>query len=422
MYELKVKIPVELRCIEDNLFNDYTKNYCLSTVTKRSSMRKAIKCFIRNTYDKHKRGIDKVGITLDRNSYSNPIITNGISSKPEVSYTYTKKLFDFLVDFGYVDIIKGGVTSYGIHKGRWCALETTNSFLVMNPKLQDLYDTVNYQTESQLKQRENVVIVKVKGKETTFRMMGKLKHTKRNLDTYNSVSVKSTVKSVKGFHDTQIYKIYLDKTYNLYGRNHMSSEGIQQLSKEDRRSLVIDEEDTVIYDYGSFEPSIAYTLNGEVMPEDCYKIELDGYDEETLRKISKKCLLVMLNIRSTAWEDLRATCNHVLSKEMDIPKLVRQGLIPERIDVSTICSELSKLHEPISNFMCGRAMTDTTYVGSLICDYVTDYFAQRDILVLSVFDEFIIQEKYDDLLPEVMKNAYEFVCGSVTNCKIRKEK
>lgn len=408
--------------VHNRLFKILNSHYELRTALKRKKLSSSIKCFIINTLFDYKNGRDKVGITLRESSYSKKIIINGKAYPNTISFTYTKMVFDYLHKFGYIDLHTGGVTKYGVHKGRWQPIEVENSFIVLGERLKDLYDSVEYTPKDAFEKLENTIIVKVNGEPATFRFNEKLKLVNTMLDSYNSLSIQSKVESDQGLHDTQIYKIYTDKTYCNYGRNHMSGLGIQQLTKQQRMNLIINDKETVVYDYSCFEPSIAYTLNGETMPEDCYSIDLEGYDKETLRSIAKKCLLIMLNINSSSWEDLRASCNYMLKTDFNVHQLFKEGKIPERVDVAVICDELEKLHQPIENFMYGNAKDDTAYIGSLIADYITDYFSQRGILCLSVFDEFIIEEEYDQELAKVMVNAYEFVCGTAKNCRIKKEK
>jgi hypothetical protein len=201
----------------------------------------------------------------------------------------------------------------------------------------------------------------------------------------------------------------------------MNGEGIQHLTKEERKTIEIGGNKTCIFDYKCFEPSIAYTLNGVKMPEDPYSITLDGYDNKTLREIAKKCFLVMLNIQESNRDSLRSACNAVIAEDFNIANLHEKGLVPERVDVIKICDLLDEKNYHIREYFYGNAPVQLMYMGSLIDDYITDYFSQRKILVLSVFDEFIIEDKYKDMLQDVMYRAYEIVLGSSMNCKVVEE-
>ena len=55
-------------------------------------------------------------------------------------------------------------------------------------------------------------------------------------------------------------------------------------------------------------------------------------------------------------------------------------------------------------------------------DFIINYFTQRGILVLPVFDEVIIEMEHEDKLKEVMEMAYQSVLGFTDNCTIVKEK
>ncbi len=118
-----------------------------------------------------------------------------------------------------------------------------------------------------------------------------------------------------------------------------------------------------------------------------------------------------------------STLNSMVSVEFDIDKLYREGKIPDkRIDVKDVVDKLETKHYLIRHMFYGQHHTHPSYIGSLIADYITEYFTQRGVLVLSVFDEFIIQEQYDKELEEVMFRAFDAVLGCHKNCAVVKEK
>tara|TARA_B100001105_G_scaffold254924_1_gene252211 strand:- start:1253 stop:2521 length:1269 start_codon:yes stop_codon:yes gene_type:complete len=422
MYILDYKINAKLYGVRDSLlreFLEYLKeNYVNVTNHKQDLAKKVVSSFILNSYYPSLTGRDKFGITLDESNYSRSVIVNGKDTKRKISYTYTLSLFDFLQMKGYVEMFKGGVTDYGFVHGKWQPTEKENSFIVMQEKLLNLYATVSGVTKSK---KDNVLIVRDEnGIDITFRMNEKLRTAKTCTDRYNELSCNSEVYFEGSKRDVQTHKVYLGKTYNKGGRNHMSGEGIQHLSSEDRKKVTINGNPTVVYDYGSYEPSLAYSMCGEVMPEDPYQIELDGYDPKTLRSIAKKCFIIMLNIRSKT--TLKNTCNQMIEREFDVEELTAKGKVPQRIDVLTICNVLEEKNYLIKEMFYGNSDKETCHAGSLVCDYITDYFAQRGILVLSVFDEFIIEEQHEETLVRVMREGYNWVMGSNKNVRIKKEK
>lgn len=425
MYVMDTKIDSKLDSLRDHLCNlvyQYlNKSDIKITSRKRTAIKSSCSAFILNTFYKVERGIHLCGVTLDRNHYSKTAIVNGRAVNRKVSYQYTRVLFDCLQSLGMVTLNKGEPV-YGIMNGVWSTVDFESGFIEMHKPLIALYKSINYEfTEKQL-QRVNVIIVRNEdGVDVTYRMNDKLRMDKTLLDGFNVLSLSHEVAIQDVIYDVQLCKIYNSKTYDKGARNFMTGEGIQCLSKEERLKLTINGNQTVVFDYKAFEPSIAYSMVHEKMQGDPYTITLDGYDASTLRDICKVFLLVMFNLDDEKY--LIQTLNSAIRTEFDVAELYDQGKIPDkRIDVKTILDKLESKHYLIRHMFYGNFHTQPSYLGSLIADYITDYFTQRGILVLSVFDEFIIEEEHEDELKEVLVRGYEMILGSSYNCNIVKEK
>lgn len=426
MYVIDTKISKELNPLKDELSNivfnylEFTNNKI--NQNKRLLTKGAVSCFLLNTYYRTLKNITRMGITLNKNHYSNTAIVNGRSVNRKVSYRYTRLLFDALQYYGYINLVKGGVDEWGMVSGKWQPVTFTNGYVELQPKLIELYSNYHHQPKEEDRVRKNVIIIRDdKGCDVTFKMNDKLRTSKTMLDGYNLLSINYDVGNGSRNFDVQMFKVFNGKTYDKGGRNHMSGEGIQNLSKEERMKLTIDKKETVIYDYSSFEPSIAYSMCQEVMNGDPYIVNLEGYDPKVSRKICKLFLLIMFNLKNE--KGLYSTLNEAVRNEFDVNKLYQQGKIPDkRIDVRDIIDKIENKHYLIRHMFYGNFHTQPSYVGSLIADYITDYFTQRGVLVLSVYDEFIIQKEYENELKDVMYRAYNHVLGFTDNCNIRKEK
>lgn len=426
MYVVDTKISKELNPLKDELSNvvfqylEITNNKI--NQNKRLLTKSAVACFLLNSYYKTLKGIVRIGITLNKNHYSKNSVINGRPVNRKVSYQYTRIMFDALHHHGYINLVKGGIDEWGMIGGKWQPVTFNSGYVELQPKLIELYNRYGYQPKEEDRVRKNVIIVRDEGGcDITFRMNDKLRISKTMLDGYNLLSVDQDVCNDSRSFDVQMFKVLNGKTYDKGGRNHMSGEGIQNLSKEERMKLTIGKKQTVIYDYRSFEPSIAYSMCQEVMQGDPYNINLEGYNPEVSRKLCKLFLLIMFNLKNE--KGLYATLNEAIRHEFDVIQLYQQGKIPDkRIDVRNIVNVIENKHYLIRHMFYGNFHTQPSYIGSLIADYITDYFTQRGVLVLSVFDEFIIQEIHEEELKDVMNRAYEYVLGFTDNCVIRKEK
>ena len=424
MYVMETKIPKNLEKLRDELSNIVFTYLCNNNVkvnqNKRLLIKGSVSCFIFNTFYKVKRSVNICGITLNKNHYSRDSIVNGVKTGRKVSYQYTRVLFDCLESGGYIKLNKGGVSDYGIVSGKWVATEFSSGYIEINKKLIRLYNQYEHnKVEDGV--RKNVIILRDgKGVDVPFKTTPSVKLIKENLNSYNHLTFNFNVEKGKKVYDVQVYKVY-NESFEKGARSYMSSEGIQGMSSEERHLLTINGKNTVIYDYKAFEPSIAYSMCGEAMEGDPYTIELEGFNPALLRSLCKKFLLVMMNIDNEKY--LKHSLNSMIKEEFNIEALYKEGKIPDkRIDVKTIVEKLEDKHYLIRHMFYGKYHTQPSYIGSLVADYITDYFTQRGVLVLSVFDEFIIQEEYDEELKEVMFRAYEMILGSNTNCKVVKEK
>lgn len=425
MYVMDTKIHKSIEPLRDDLVNivyEYLNNNNIKiTQNKRLLIKGAVACFLLNTFCKVKKGINLCGITLNRNHYSQCPIVNGTKLNRKVSYQYTRVLFDVLTSYDMIILNKGGVQEYGVLEGKWQAISFTNGFIEIKKPLLRMYENyASLTTEESI--RKNVVIVRDgKGIDIPYKGNHKTRIDKGILIPYNVLSIEQTVKNGDRVFDVQMYKVYNGKTFQKGARNYMSGEGIQNLSSDERHKLTINGCQTVIYDYKAFEPSIAYSMCNEIMSGDPYTISLDGYCPTVLRKLCKNFLLVMMNIGDR--KNLKTSLNSLVSSEFDVVGLYKEGKIPDkRIDIGTIVDKLETKHYLIKHMFYDNHHTHPSYLGSLIADYITDYFTQRGILVLSVFDEFIIQEEYDQELKEVMFRAYDTILGQVGNCNVVKEK
>lgn len=425
MYVMDTKIHKSIDPLKDEItnivFSYMEKNKVKINQNKRLLTKGAVSCFLLNTFYKVKKGVNLCGITLNKNHYSQTPLINGVRTGRKVSYQYTRILFDALIDNGMIILSKGGVKEYGILNGKWQPINFNNGFIEIKKPLIHLYN--KYETISAGEYiRKNIVIVRDEnGIDVAYKSNSKTKMDRAILTPYNLLSVNSSVENGDRVFDVQMYKIYNGKTFQKGARNFMSGEGIQNLSSAERKLLTIDSQNTSIYDYKAFEPSIAYSMCGEFMEGDPYMVSLDGYCPVVSRKLVKSFLLVMMNIEDKRY--LVAALNGMISSEFEIDKLYKEGKIPDkRVDTKHIIDLIETKHYLIKHMFYGQHHTHPSYIGSLIADYITEYFTQRGVLVLSVFDEFIVQDQFSKELEEVMFRAYETVLGTSNNCMIVKEK
>lgn len=426
MYELNVTLVKELHLVRDTL---YSEILCLSAPTKvvaNNKNKEALNCILSNLTRSHRRGRNSCSIPLKKGVYTFEVV-NGYRRKVLVSYAATKRVLTLLEDLEYITIVLGGRKYKYIYQGRgkegkMVVDERSSSYIKFNQKLIDLLDQVKY-NDTSVKQLENVITLRDKDKkDKVFRLPLHLKHKKKELDDYNELAIITTVADNQGrTFDCQLRKIY-NINFDTGGRAYMSEIGIQHLSKDERWELTIEGCDTVIYDYVSFEVAIAYSLAQATMDGDPYsKITVAGMSPDLSRELCKKAMTIMINTANQ--QDAITTMNFKVSEDYDVAAMYKSGEIPQSfIPVRQLIESLEEWHHEIEDYLYQGKESELSNNGSFIMDYILDYFTQRGILVLPVFDEVIIAEHLEEELVQVMGDAWENLLGFRDNMKLRKEK
>ena len=92
------------------------------------------------------------------------------------------------------------------------------------------------------------------------------------------------------------------------------------------------------------------------------------------------------------------------------------------IPVKELIEALEEKNKVINDLLYNNVQHNLSHLGSQIMDFIINYFTQRGILVLPVFDEVIIEMDHEEKLVKVMEMAYESVLGFTDNCYVVKEK
>lgn len=429
MYIIDHKIPKYLYKYRDEILKEYLYwlecSFNKITQNKINLAKKSVNCFVLNSHNHIMANNKKMYLTLHEEHYSHPRIVNGKDTRRKVSYTYTKSLFNFLNLHNYGDLKIGGVEDYGFNEeGKWTAVSFTSSLFTLSDKLIKIYKNTVKQRDH-FDELENVVILRKKGsnKEEKFKMTEKVVPVLDFVRRYNEFSRSKEV-TLDGIKlDMQIYKIF-NGDFDNGGRNYHNSL-YQLISGEDRAKVEIEGKETVCYDYGGFEPCIAYSMNQEVMEmEDPYYVDslLElGYEFNTARKLAKLTLLICLNVDNM--RSAKLAINKSIRDNMDTEKLFKEGMIPTRvINVTELIDHVRSFHHVIGFMFFNNAGLMVQNIGSAINNYILDHMMQvHGQLVIQTHDDFRVDKEYEEELKSVMKEAFNVVLGFDDNCRIKKE-
>uniref|UniRef100_A0AB39AK02 DNA polymerase n=1 Tax=Vibrio phage P018-4 TaxID=3229728 RepID=A0AB39AK02_9CAUD len=413
LYDLRDHLTSEYLTYLERYGNKITQN-------KRNLAKRAVGCFLFNTYESYLKGKSFSYVSLNNNTFSKGAIINGKRTRRKVSIQYFKSLLDFLQFEDYIDVIKGEVKEFTYDNGYFEIVSAESTKVMFNSKIQNLYNNhKHYWVQERL---VDVLVMKDSNKKPiTFNTTSLQREVKDYINNYNDFSLTQVVTVYGKRYDVQIYKVYNNSSFNQGARSYMK-DSIQNLSKQDRCNMKIQGKPVCVYDYKGFEPSLVYTMEQEVMEcEDPYQIDMKGYDEKTLRKLAKVGLLIMLNAKSQ--EEAIQAFNLAIAEDFNPKKLYLEDKIPsEFIHTKIILQKLEQLHHVISHRFYNRFGGEVQYVGSLINDFVLSYMMQHHkVLVVQTHDEFACDVDYHKELYKAMKLAFQHVFGNDKNCKIVRE-
>ncbi|APC44430.1 hypothetical protein [Pseudoalteromonas phage PH357] len=429
MYIIDYKIPKYLYKIRDEILNDYldwlSLNYNTITDRKKDLAKKAVSCFILNFNSCMLNNKRAFGITLKENSYSKSRVINGKNVRRKVSYTYTRSLYNFLHIKDYGDLTVGGeVEDFGFVDGKWTPVEYSKSYFKVSDKLKSTYHELVKPRDNFSILEDVLILRKHKSKHSeVFKMDNKVEPILDFVSRWNEFSSDKHI-TLKGQRiDAQIYKIF-NGDFDNGGRSHHNC-SYQRQSKQDRQELEIEGSSVVCYDYKGFEPSIAYSMNQEIMEmDDPYKIESIeemGYCEDVSRKLAKLVFIICLNVDSE--KSAKLAINKAIADNLNVESLYNRGLIPTKtIPTKVIIDKVKSAHYIIEDLFFSAKGLVVQNIGAAINDYILDHMMQNHKqVVMQVHDDFSVAEDYEDILKDVMFRAYEHVLGFSDNCKIEKE-
>ncbi|CAH9012541.1 conserved hypothetical protein [Vibrio phage 501E54-1] len=363
-------------------------------------------------------------MTLDKNHYSKSPIRNGVTLRKKPSYRYTKKILDYFTEKGLIEYELGHIEEWNNYKvrGKWFNDPVKKPTIVtLRHTFKDYCMDLEITPEAFF--QINCLILRNKDKQDIkFKREDKQKEKITMLNSYNVRALKSeitkTTRDGKDKYLLQLRKIY-NGDFETGGR--MYDLVIQQMSKQERKCLLIDKEDVLLLDYKAFETSIAYTLCDEKMRGDPYTIEFEEYHPKVVRDV---CKLIMTRIYNCDNEKtLNYLVNEYIRENFNLDKLVEEGKIPEkRIPVGMFLDILMQKHEAIEEYFFGKGEHNLQYVGSQVMDYVIEKSMQNhEKLVIPVFDEVVCPVSMKNSVLGYMRDAYDNILGSPLNCKIEVE-
>lgn len=157
----------------------------------------------------------------------------------------------------------------------------------------------------------------------------------------------------------------------------------QNMPKEDRVRLRINDEEVCELDYSAFHPTIAYAMKGIEIKEDPYTIE--GCNRSEV----KKAFLVLFNCKS------RDHAINTIRSEFHIKK------------AKSLIDKIEQKHEAISKSFYNPGFgLHLQHLDSWIAERIINHFTNKGIACLPIHDSLLIAKKYEAELRAVMEDAF----------------
>lgn len=426
-----------------NLYYDRYKKYDKMKVKMLSNGYAGVKeilCILSNISRAINYNAKGINIPLHKSSF--------IGNPQKISYDRFLKLLYKMQDDGYLQVHVGGMDW---KNGR----EKIVSCITFNEKIYELFkgfdvtkcvDDKHCFNAIEIKDRVTKKLKSNKG----FRGIAELR---KYIDEMNCVLSDTVIQLNDCVLPTQVYKRVFIDTLDKGGRIYNASGGVQTMSQEDRKELLINGEEVVELDFKALHPSILYELQYQ---RDCTLIDEwlsdnKGYDpynvdndviqvdekkvqwfKETynkpnynpLRNMIKHIVLVGIN------SDGIRSCYTQLAQEIYADMQLWDDVdcredskfygivVDKRFPALAACEMVLTHNYPIATSFFSDQGVNLQFVDSEIMSYIVVALTLEGEACLPVHDSVIVRKSLEERVTLLMREAYKAVLGSDLFCNI----
>lgn len=365
-------------------------------------------------------------INLDRNVY------HDLYTPKNTSYRMFREAYDNLVELGYVELHKKG--SY--HKDNpdlnsVTSIKGTEKLYGLIAATTDMRELKFISTGDS--DQELIILKKTVSKKGAVKKQERVeykdtpytKKARSNLKKINKVIQKASVQHVMNTEQHEECKLELQqkhRNYNaapiidysktrlcrIYNNGFFEHGGRfywgwwQNIPKEYRKYIQINNNPTVELDYSRLHPTMLYAKEG-------ISLDFDPYEVPSLKHI-------IHNHR-----DVGKTAFNALINAARSPKSVPSDFLTFRINTDKELVESHNIkweefldimiaqHEPIAHYFKTGIGIELMNMDAAMAEIVLLHFAKQGIPCLPVHDSFIVDENYEGELEDTMHSAYEEV-------------
>jgi hypothetical protein len=208
-----------------------------------------------------------------------------------------------------------------------------------------------------------------------------------------------------------MYRIFANSSFKQGGRFYRC--WWMEVSEAIRKHILIDGEATVEKDFSAIHPTILYAHEtGALPPHDPYMI-YGPSTSKVVRKVVKKLLLVMINIKrgknvrlAFEWHnDWYRTFTPEEQAEVD------------QLNLDEVIRQIKKHNRPIASHFSSNAGVKLQYEDSQIAEKIMLKLSKQGIIALPVHDSFIVQAKHEAALVKAMEDVFFEKFGVIPRIK-----
>lgn len=189
-----------------------------------------------------------------------------------------------------------------------------------------------------------------------------------------------------------------NETFRRGGRFYAMGNSWQNMKKEARRRLLIEDQPVVEIDYTTLHPALLYADAGKPFAGDAY--DLDGWP----RQLVKRAFNIMVNARN------EPSARRAIAILDDMAALAKPGTQEAFHAAQKLIDAIKRKHGPIAHAFFSDAGAFLMSVDSTLAEKVMEACLLHGVTVLPVHDSFLVRHDQADFLEEAMqKAAYEVV-------------
>jgi hypothetical protein len=211
-------------------------------------------------------------------------------------------------------------------------------------------------------------------------------------------SDRNRYKQAIDFSRKRLHRVFLDRLPDRGGRFYGA--WYQNVPKEYRNRILINEIPTVELDYSALHPNLLYAIK-KVSPsgEDLY--ELDGYSDD-IRKFLKGFFLRIINAKSR--EGAKGSIREAafLKGEVKVPDDLG-NLEDKKLD--PLIDKFAEKHKPIAGYFFSGYGNYLQWVDSQIAEFVLAHFTKMGQPCLPMHDSFIVDCRLTEELLKAMNGV-----------------